>query len=80
MAGAGLASDFKIYQEEFYGGMYERVAQMIQVFNGASRGSLQLVQKELKGDYNKESFLQDIATLITQRKRELSRMLIDSPV
>lgn len=76
----GLASDFKIYQEEFYGGMFERVAQMIQVFNGASRNTLQLVQKELKGDYNKESFLQDIATLITRRDTTSVSGVTDLPM
>jgi hypothetical protein len=63
----GKASDFKIYEEEFYGGMFEAVAQTTQAFNGASAGAMRLVARELKGLYEKESFLADISGLISRR-------------
>jgi len=63
----GKGSDFKIYEEEFYGGMYEKVAQMTNGFNGAAAGTIQLVAKELKGNYEKESFLKGLSSLITRR-------------
>jgi len=64
---AGTKSDFKIYHEEYYGGMYEALAQNVNGFNAASNGGLKLVQKELLGDYEKESFNDQIADLITRR-------------
>lgn len=63
----GKASDFKIYEEEFYGGMFEAVAQTTQAFNGASAGAMRLIARELKGQYEKESFLKDISGLISRR-------------
>jgi len=64
---AGTKSDFKIYHEEYYGGMYEALAQNVNGFNAASNGGLRLVQKELLGDYEKESFNDQIADFITRR-------------
>lgn len=63
----GKASDFKIYEPEFYGGMAEAIAQAVQAFNGASAGSIRLVARSLKGHYEKESFFKDIDTLISRR-------------
>lgn len=63
----GKATDFKIYQEEYYGGMYEAISQNVNAFNGASANTIQLVANELKGDYNKESFLKEISSLISRR-------------
>lgn len=63
----GKASDFVIYQEQFYGGMYESVVQNTTLFNGASQNAIRMVAAELKGDYNKESFLKYISGIITRR-------------
>lgn len=63
----GKSTDFVIYQDEFYGGMYERIAQNLNGFNGASQNAIRLVAKERKGDYNKESFFKDISTLVSRR-------------
>jgi hypothetical protein len=63
----GKASDFVIYQEQFYGGMYEAINQNVNAFNAASLGCIRMVAKDLKGDYNKEAFIKDIANLITRR-------------
>jgi len=65
--GIGKASDFKIYNEEFYGGMVETLTQNADAFNAASNGALKLVPTRRKGDQVKESFLKLIANLITRR-------------
>ena len=63
----GKASDFKIYNEEFYGGMYEAIVQNVNAFNAASNGAIRLVARDIKGEYEKESFLKDISTFISRR-------------
>ncbi len=63
----GKNSDFKIYNEEFFGGMFESVAQNINGFNAASANAIRLVASDLKGNYNKESFMKTISSLITRR-------------
>jgi hypothetical protein len=63
----GKASDFKIYHEEFYGGMYEAIVQNVNAFNAASAGAIRLVARDVKGEYEKESFLKDISTFISRR-------------
>jgi PKD repeat protein len=63
----GKASDFKIYQEEYFGGMYESIVQNTNAFNGASQGAITLVAREHRGDYLKESFMKDISALISRR-------------
>lgn len=63
----GKASDFKIYQDEYYGGMFESIAQNTNAFNGASAGTITLVGRDHKGDYSKESFIKDISSLISRR-------------
>lgn len=50
-------ADFKIYPEQYYGGMYESIAQNINAFNGASNNALVLVNENIKGHYEYESFI-----------------------
>ena len=64
---AGDNTDFKIYEPEFYGGMFEAVDQVTAGFNAASAGAIRLVARNLKGHYEKESFLKEISNLITRR-------------
>jgi hypothetical protein len=64
---AGKASDFKIYDEQFYGGMFEAMDQNTNAFNAASNGAIRMVARDVLGDYEKESFLKDISSLITRR-------------
>ena len=54
----GSMSDFQIYPEQYYGGMYESIAQNINAFNGASNNALVLVNENIKGHYEYESFVQ----------------------
>lgn len=63
----GTASDFKIYPEEFFGGMSEVIEQEAKVFNAASAGSIVLAPARLMGDYEKESFLKTLTSLVTRR-------------
>lgn len=63
----GKASDFKIYEEEFYGGMWEGLSQTTNGFNAGSRNALRLVTRDLLGNYSKESFYKSISNLITRR-------------
>jgi hypothetical protein len=64
---AGTKSDFVIYHEEFFGGWTETAMQNADVFNAASRGTIRLVPQRAKGDYEKESFMKEISSLITRR-------------
>lgn len=63
----GKASDFVVYQEEFFGGMSETLAQETEIFNSASNNCIRLVPASLKGEYNKESFIASIGSLVTRR-------------
>lgn len=63
----GMVSDLTIYQDEFYAGMFEAIVQNIQAFNGASANAIRLVDKDKKGQYNKESYFKTITSLITRR-------------
>jgi len=60
-------TNFVIYQEEFYGGMWEGLTRVTDGFNAASAGTIRLIQAERKGDFEKESFFQDITGLIAHR-------------
>src|SRR2546425_1227693 len=63
----GLGSDFKIYDEQFFGGMTEVLMQNADAFNQSSANAIQLVPQELKGNYEKESFFTQISSLVTRR-------------
>ncbi len=62
-----LASDFKVYQEEFQAGMWEALSQNSTAFNAASRNAIRLVTRERVGDYAKEAIFKTISNLYTRR-------------
>lgn len=64
----GVASDLVIYNEEFFAGMYEKVAQMTDAFNAASRNTMQMIRRDTLGEYAKESFFQK-KSLVSRRDR-----------
>lgn len=64
---AGTKADFKIYDEQYFGGQFERQAQNLSVFNAASNGALVLTSKLIKGDFEKESFIKEATGLIARR-------------
>ncbi len=63
----GLASNFQIYHDEFYGGFVETIQQNVDAFNGASRNAIRLLTETHEGDYQKEAFFDVIGSLITRR-------------
>lgn len=63
----GKASDFVVYQEQFFGGATEVLMQNADGFNGASNGAIQLISSRLKGDYEKESFMKAISGIVSRR-------------
>lgn len=63
----GTRSDFKIYDEQYFAGQYERVMQTLEIFNGASNGAIVLESKLVKGDFEKKSFMKFISGLIARR-------------
>lgn len=63
----GLGSNFKIYDEQFFGGMTEVLMQNANVFNEASANAIQLVPQEIKGNFERESFFTQITGLVSRR-------------
>lgn len=64
---ASTFANFKVYEDEFFDGMYEYVTQNLNAFNGASNGAIRLLSALQKGNYTTEAFFQDIAGLIVRR-------------
>ncbi len=64
---AGLASDFKVYQEYFNGRVNELLAQNGDIFNAASNGAITLTTKSHKGDYDYESLFSNTSGLAARR-------------
>lgn len=64
---AGTASDFKIYDDQYFGGQYERLTQNINGFNGASNGALLLSTELVPGNFERTSFMAMISGLISAR-------------
>jgi hypothetical protein len=63
----GTIADFKIYNEEFYGGYSEALEQNSNMFNSASNNTVILSPNRLKGEYEKEAFFKNIADLVVRR-------------
>jgi len=74
----GKGSDFVIYDEEFNAGQFELLRRNTDVFNAASQGALALIRKDALGDYEKESFIQQLTGLIT--RRDLTSTTAATPV
>lgn len=62
----GKASNFKVYQDELRGGIVETMMQASNYFNAAG-GAIALSTVSRRGDYAKESFFKNIASLVTRR-------------
>lgn len=63
----GKASDFKIYQEEFFGGMTEKLQQNAQGIAEQSKGAIVIKAHEHRGDYEKESFIKSLSALVSRQ-------------
>lgn len=57
----GNKSDFEIYPREFFSGMNEVLQQYTQAFNAGSEGAIRLVTEQLRGDFERQSFMRKIA-------------------
>lgn len=73
----GKASDFKIYNDEFYAGVVESIDVNADLFNEASGGCIRLVPQGHIGDYQKESFLKDIAGAVSRRDTTVTTSVTD---
>lgn len=62
----GKASDFVIYQDEVRGAIVERLTQASSFFNSAG-GGIRMSTVSRRGEYHKESFFQNTASLVTRR-------------
>ena len=68
MSAPGVStSNWKVYEEQFWGGMTETQQQMVDAFNAASAGCIQLVSQRQKGNYVQEAFLKKVSGLVTRR-------------
>lgn len=62
-----LASDFKLYEEQYFGGMFDRIQQVIQAFNGNSANTIRLSSRVLPAHFNRESIFKKVADMISRR-------------
>lgn len=76
----GLASDFHIYNEQFIGGFVETIQQEVDGFNAASGGAIRLAVEGHLGDYDRETFYDVIASLITRRDTTSNAAVTDIAV
>lgn len=63
----GLASAFKVYQDQFQSGIVETLTQNGQAFNQASQGAISLATVSRKGDYSEQAFYKVLSGLVSRR-------------
>ncbi len=63
----GKGSDFQIYEPEFYGGQVEVYAQNLGLFGSGSNGAVVMESRLVQGDFEKESFNENLVDVITRR-------------
>lgn len=63
----GDLDDFVVFQNEFFGGANEILAQNAAIFNKASANCIRIVPQILRGQFDSESFFTEIASLVTRR-------------
>lgn len=61
---AGKASDFKIYNDQFFGGLVEETQQATEALGGVG---ITVNSRPIRGDYDYRSFIKKIASLVTRR-------------
>lgn len=57
----GNQTDFQVYPREFFTGMNEVLQQYTSVFNEGSQGALRLVTQDIRGEFERQSFMRKIA-------------------
>lgn len=73
----GTKNDMKIYDPRIRGGFVEVLLQNLQAFNAASRGSIRLVSARKPGNFEYESFFQNINGLIRRRDPNSTAAIAD---
>jgi len=76
----GLHTDFRVFDEQFYGGMNEVLQQEANVFNAASKNAIRLVTRASRGHFDEEAFFDAITTLVTRRDIASSAAATDAPL
>lgn len=56
-------SDVKIYDVQFHGGFVETLQQNVDAFNTASSGALVMRDRSMPGEYEKESFFDEVSSI-----------------
>src|SRR5690554_3077208 len=64
---AGTKADFQIYNNIFHTALWESIDTNFRAFNGAAAGTIQLVSRQMVGEWEKSSFFQQLSTLINRR-------------
>lgn len=75
--GIGNASDFKIYQEQLWGGFQERYAQNLDLMNQASLGCIMLEAALKRGEFELASFFTRMSGLVSRRDTTSNAGLTD---
>lgn len=75
----GTKSEFKIYDEQYYGGMWESIVQNVNIFNSASNGSIVLTARNILGDFAKESFIKDL-DMVSRRDPTSTAAVVDAGI
>lgn len=75
----GLASDFKVYQNELRGGIVETLMQASAYFNTAG-GAIALSTVSRRGEFARESFFKNVSGLITRRDTTSVSAATDLPL
>lgn len=57
------ATQVVIYEEQFHGAFVETIQQNVDAFNEASRGALMFDTRELQGQYEQESFFDEVSNI-----------------
>ena len=60
-------SNWKVYEEQFWGGMTEVQEQNVVAFNAASSGCIRLMTAIKRGNYEQEAFLKKVSGLVSRR-------------
>lgn len=63
----GKASDFKVYHDYLYAGIWEGLSTFSDGFNEASNNTIRLVPQDRLGDYAYESFFKSISSVVSRR-------------
>lgn len=77
---AGTKSNFQIYEEQFFAGMFEVLEQNVNAFNEASNGAIRLVTDFHRGDFEQESFFKVPSGLISDRNITSTAAVSDTPL